>query len=167
MRCADQYVDATRLHIDPDGTGGDAIEYEQTTYFVNSIGYGAQIIVGQDNASCGLYVGSEDQVRLVGADFGDHIFNGGGGKLGLSAGVGLARLEHRFAGRDATHFENLTPTVAEPAVADNQALFVLRKLPCHSFHAEGATAGNDGNGIGVVDVFERGGNVAHHLLERL
>ena len=39
-------------------------------------------------------------------------------------------------------FKDLRPPVAEVAVSNDQTLFVIAELSCHSFHAVGSTAWN-------------------------
>ena len=83
------------------------------------------------------------------------------GAVPFSVGVGGgAGLEDCLAGGDGAHFEDLRPAVAEEAVADDQAVFAGGKLPRDRLHAEGAAAGDDGNGSGGVDLFEGGGDIA-------
>jgi hypothetical protein len=42
-----------------------------------------------------------------------------------------------------------------------------RELTCHRLHAVGAAAGHDDHAGGVVDLLQRGRDVAHDLLEAL
>src|SRR3546814_10310394 len=82
-----------------------------------------------------------------------------------SSDVCSSDLEHRRAGGNAAHVEDLAPAIAEPAIADDQALLVRGELPRDRFHAEGAAAGHDNGAVSVVDLFQGSGDVFHDLLK--
>ena len=78
-----------------------------------------------------------------------------------------AGFENRFLGRNLAGLEYLAPPIAEPTIADDETFARRRELPRHRFHRISSAAGNDDRSIGVIDVLQCGGNIAHHLLEGL
>ena len=117
-------------------------------------GNGADIVIGQNNSGRRLNVGCENDIRLFGQD-GRHYFSDRSrGKGRLRARVHRTRLNHRLFRRNLSHFKNLTPAIAKPAIANHQTVFPSRKLTCHGLHGKGSTSGNDDRRFGVVDLFE-------------
>ena len=165
LRRADQHVDARRLHVDPHRARGDAIEHEHAAMLVRGVGDRADVRVGKDDAGCGFHVRREHDVGTLAADRGDDLGDRRRRVRRLAAGAHGARLEHGGARRDAAHVEDLRPAIAEPAVAQHEAALAGGELASDGFHAEGAAAGNHRNGIGVVDLAQRGADVAHDALE--
>src|SRR4029079_1524625 len=78
-----------------------------------------------------------------------------------------ARLEHGSLRRDLACVEDLRPTVAEPAVAYDQASLAGGQLPRNRFHAKRPTARHHDSRVRVVDVLENARDVAHDALEAL
>ena len=86
----------------------------------------------------------DDKARFVIVDSGDYIIKWGWGKLLVSCGAIRLRFDNLGVGRRDPLVKNLRPAIAKPAIANNQYLFMPRKLPCHSFHRKAATARNKG-----------------------
>jgi hypothetical protein len=167
LRRAHQHVDAGVLHVDPDRARGNAVEHEQPADGMHRIGHRTQIGGGQDHAGRGFHMRCEHHVGPRRGDGGDDFVDRCRRKRALLAGRDAARLQHLRLRRNAAHFEDLRPAVAEPAVADDQDPLVGGELACHRFHAEGATARHDDGRSGVVDRLEGARDVAHHALEAL
>ena len=109
----------------------------------------------------------KNHVRTLGVNGSDDFFNRCRGEGGLHAAADLAGLEDSAFGGNVAHVENLCPAEAEPAVADDQTLAMRGELAGDGLHAEGAAAGNDGGGLGVIDFFQDARNVAHDALKAL
>ena len=73
-------------------------------------------------------------------------------------------LEIRDSGK-VTGLENLRPTVREPAVAHDKGMRACTKLTGDSLHPIGSTTGDQGDLIGVVDLFQHIADVVHHALK--
>ena len=106
-------------------------------------------------------------LRFLLGDGGQHFVQRRRREGGLITCVDRARLEYLGLGRNPAHLEDLRPAVAEPAVADHQALLIGRQLPRHRLHAVSAAARHHRHGMGVVDLFQGGGDITHHALKRL
>jgi hypothetical protein len=132
---------------------------------VHGIGDGTQVGVGQQHAGRRLDVRREHHVRLRVADGRDHLRDGRRRVGRLPARLDRARLQHRRLRRDPAHVEDLRPAVAEPPVADDQAIPAGSELPGHRFHPERAAARNDDRRVGAVDLLENAGDVLHHALK--
>ena len=104
--------------------------------------------------------------RAVFGDGSGHFFDWRGRKRRLRR-IALTGGEHARVCGDAALLENLRPTEAEKAVADNQAFFISRQLSGHGFHARCAAAGHHGGIIGTIHFFQRGGNFAQGRLKLL
>ena len=87
------------------------------------------------------------------------------GRVDLVAGA--AGFHDMGLSAEAARFEDLTPAIGEPAVADDHCLSLLTELPRDRLHREGAAAGNDGDRMGLVDLAQHLRDVPHHVLEVL
>ncbi|MNY21134.1 hypothetical protein D3C86_1546580 [compost metagenome] len=134
---------------------------------MHGVGDGPQIAIRQDHPRRSLDMRGAHQLRLFRPDGRQHFGDRRRGEGGLGAGLDRPGLEHPGLGRNVAHLENLRPAVAEPAVADHQALLPAGQLARHRLHAEGAAAGHYRHGVGVVDLLEGTRDVVHHPLERL
>ena len=110
---------------------------------------------------------SEHNVRLFSLDCRNDFFDGSRRERCLCSRFELPCLEHAFCCGDATHLENLRPTIAKPTVANDQAIAARGKLPGNRLHAEGTTAGHNNRGLRVVHLLERRRDVVHHFLKGL
>ena len=109
----------------------------------------------------------EHHVGLVPLNRRDHLGHRAGNPGRLLAIVHTPRLQHGGLGRNAAHVKDLRPAVAEPAIANHQHLFVLRKLARYGLHSKGAAARHQHGRLGVVHLFQDGGNVLHYPLKAL
>ena len=167
LRRGDQHVDAAGLHVDPHRPRGDAIEDEQSAAGAHGVADGAQVRVRENDSRRGLDVRREYHVRLRLADRGDRFVDRDGRERRVPRGARPARLQHgRFRG-NRPGVEDLRPAIAEPAVAQNQALPARGELPRHRFHPVRAAAGDDDGGMRVVDVLQDAREIAHDALKAL
>ncbi len=155
------------MHVDPDRTGGDAIQYQHTADTVHRISDLANVIVRQHQARRRFDVRREDEVRTLTVDRSHHLFNGRRRESRLGARIHGPRLHHRLAGGNAARLEDLRPAKTEPAVADDQAAGSGGKLAGYGLHGEGSAAGHDDHLVRTVHLFKGGGDVAHDTLEGL
>ena len=109
----------------------------------------------------------EDKAGLFGTDRGDDRLDRCRCKGRLCAVALPAGFKHAATGRDAAHLENLRPAEAEPAVADDEAFLVGGELAGDGLHAEGAAAGDDDRGPGVINLFDEARDVLHYALKAL
>ena len=164
---ADEDIDTAGFHIDPDGSRGDAVQYQQAADSVYGICYGTDVIVGQDEARCGFDVWCEDEVRFFRCDCLCDFFDGRRCKWGVFVIACAPRFEDCGLGWDVAHFKNLGPAIAEPSIANDEAFFVCGKLSRHGFHAISATAGYDDDRAGAIHFFECDRDIFHYALEGL
>ena len=90
------------------------------------------------------------------------------GRRGEGGGGGVARaagLHHLQMRGDFARLHDLRPAVGEPAVADHKRGFAMGELARHRLHREGAAAGDDGDAVRAVNLFQAGVDVAHGGLE--
>ena len=112
-------------------------------------------------------MGGKNNVGFLRLDGGHHLVNRCRCEGRVFVGAHLAGLEHDLLGRNAAHLENLSPAVAEPAIAQHQALLAGTELAGHGLHAKGAAARHHRHRLGVIDLFQDGGDVTHHALKTL
>ena len=161
LRRADQHVDAGGRHVDPDRAAGDAVQHEQAADArarrrpLRADSRRASIMPAAVS-TCGANTTAGFSARIVATTSSQRCRR----VRRLSPGCHWARLQHRGAGRDASHLEDLRPAVAEPAVADHQRLAAGGELARHRLHAEGAAARHEDRRAGVVDLLEHAGDVA-------
>ncbi len=167
LRGADQHINAGRLHIDPDGARCNAVQHQQAAHGVHCIGHAAQVAVGQHHAGGSFDVRCKHHIWAFACNGGHDFFHRAWNPRRLLGVSDAAGHQDRGLGRDVAHVKNLRPTVAEPAIADDQCFFVGGKLARHGFHAKRATAGHQNGRLGVVHLFQDGRDVAHHTLEAL
>ena len=95
MRCADQDIDAGGFHVDPDRAGGDAVEYEQPTLGMHSVGYLAHVVERQNDAGGGFDVRGKHYGRFAFADCCNDLRNRRWCKRRLPLVANAASLEDR------------------------------------------------------------------------
>ena len=76
MGCADQDVYACFFHVDPQRTGGHAVEDKQSAYAVRCVGQGTHVVIRQDHACGGFHVGCKYQVWFGFLDVSHHLVDG-------------------------------------------------------------------------------------------
>ena len=132
---------------------------------MRGMGQGRDIGIGQDDAGTCFDMRGEDHLGAHPADRIHDLVNGGRRIGGPRAGALLPGHHHFGLGRKAAHVENLAPAEGKPAVADDQHALARAELPRHRLHPESAAARHHRHGIGGIDLFQHGRDIAHHRLE--
>ena len=167
LRGADQHINTTGFHIDPDCTRGNAVQHKEAINRAHRFTHRTEVRLGQHDACRCFNVGRKNHCRLFTKDGRNHLFDRGGCKGCLRLCRHRASLQHRHIMRDLAGLEDLRPAIAEPAIAQNETRLVLRKLTGHGFHTVGATARNNHGGIRLIHLFDHRRDVGNDLLELL
>ncbi len=156
LRCTDQYVNASGLHIHPHGARGNAVQHHQPANGMHRIAHCTQVVIGQHHACSGFNVRCEHNIGALCLDGGNHFLHWAGHPRCLWMAAEGVRLEHGGRTGNAPHVKDLRPAITEPAVAQDQRLLVGCKLPRHRFHAECSASRHQHCAVGVVDLFQNG-----------
>ena len=110
-------------------------------------------------------MGREDDCRFFATNPAHHLINRRWRKGRLWAIAHLARLQDGDVIRESTRLKNLRPAITEPAIAQNQAFLILRKLARYRLHAIGTATGNHNGAVCGINLFEHGRDIGDDLLE--
>jgi hypothetical protein len=81
--------------------------------------------------------------------------------LGASGCCSPSGLQDSVAARDLAFVKNIAPSVAEPPIADNEAVLSHAELSGHRLHAEAAPTWHQNCRLRVINVLERDVDVLH------